>query len=34
MQIFTYIADGAEIYKLTDFVLHKVLMQHSEVNHL
>ncbi len=30
----TYITDGAEIYKLTDFVLHEVLMKHGEENHL
>lgn len=32
--IATYITDGAKINKLTDFVLHKVLMKHSEENHL
>lgn len=30
----TYITDWAEIYKLTDFVLHKVCIKHSEENHL
>lgn len=30
----TYITDGAEIHKLTDFVLHEVLMKHGEENHL
>lgn len=30
----TYITDGAKIYKLTDFVLHKVLMKDGEENHL
>lgn len=32
--LFTYVTDGAKINKLTDFVFHKVLVKHSEVNHL
>lgn len=34
MRISTYVTDGAEIYKLADFVLHKMLMKHGEENHL
>lgn len=30
----THVTDRAEINKLTDFVFHKVLVKHSEVNHL
>ena len=30
----TYVTNGAEIHKLTNLVLHKVLVKHSEVNHL
>lgn len=34
MPIITYITDGAEIYKVMDFVLHKVLIKHTEENPL
>ena len=30
----TYIADGAEVHKLPDFVLHKALVEHGEEHHL
>lgn len=30
----TYVTNGAEIHELTNLVLHKVLVKHSEVNHL
>lgn len=33
MHVCTYITDGAEIYKLMDFVFHKALMK-GEENHL
>lgn len=33
-RIFTHVTDGAKINKLTNFVFHKVLVKHSEVNHL
>ena len=30
----TYIADGAEVHKLPDLVLHKALVEHGEEHHL